>query len=127
MALLRPQKERIIFGTSEQFGVGRPFGGEAITYASRCLWEQLLFSLALRRVWAETLRGCSPRAWGAFSLDDGVLAGNVAAVHSTFDAFRTACSRHGLRINTGKCVVAPPSHSDPRQGHRTLQPTRGVN
>ena len=68
----------------------------------------LLFSLAMRRVWAETLRECSPRAWGAFYLDDGVLAGNVAAVRSTFDAFRTACSRHGLRINMDKCVVAAP-------------------
>ena len=38
--------------------------------------------------------------------DDGVLAGNVAAVRSTFDAFRTACSRHGLRINMDKCTVA---------------------
>ena len=40
--------------------------------------------------------------------DDGVLAGNVAAVRSTFDAFRTACSRHGLRINMDKCTVAAP-------------------
>jgi hypothetical protein len=60
----------------------------------------LLFSLALRRVWAEFLPECSPCIWGAFYVDDGVLAGNVAAVRSTFDAFRTACSRHGLRINT---------------------------